>query len=184
MKLRTLALAGAAALLTASAAFAQTAPGTYPAPKKPGLFSRMFHHPKTGTMPMHPGMTPMRHGPAMMPGTSYPGSAYPGTTMPGHHRMLGHRPMMGGSTFMSGGIVGNKNTHVYHMSGDKGNMPAANNRVYFHTEAEAQAAGYRAAGSAHGSSSMAPGRHHGNSSMAPGHTKHHMMMQPPMPPMH
>ena len=54
---------------------------------------------------------------------------------------MGHmgRPMMG-----AGRIVGNKNTKVYHMPGDNGNMPAEKNRVYFRSEREAMAAGYHA----------------------------------------
>ena len=150
MTLRTLTLT-AAVLALGTSAFAQTAPPTTPPAKKPGLFSRLFHHPKPGTT--RPGMTPMHTGPAMMPGTAYPG----------HHRMMGSRPMMGSATPMSGGIIGNKNSHVYHLPGDKGMMPGAANRVYFRTEAEAQAAGYHLARTAHGNSStgtMAHSRKH------------------------
>ncbi len=53
-----------------------------------------------------------------------------------------------------GNIIGNKNTHVYHMPGDRGQLPAPQNRVYFRTEREAIAAGYRRAGMGHG----APGK--------------------------
>jgi methylphosphotriester-DNA--protein-cysteine methyltransferase len=45
-----------------------------------------------------------------------------------------------------GSIIGNKNTKVYHLAGDKGNMPAEKNRAYFRTEREAIAAGYHRAG--------------------------------------
>ena len=44
-----------------------------------------------------------------------------------------------------GPIVGNKRSHVYHLPGG-GRLPAEANRVYFQTEAEAQAAGYHKSG--------------------------------------
>lgn len=44
-----------------------------------------------------------------------------------------------------GPIIGNKNSHIYHLPG-QGRLPRESNRVYFQTEAEAQAAGYRKAG--------------------------------------
>lgn len=52
----------------------------------------------------------------------------------------------------AGNIIGNKRTHVYHMPGDPGALPAPQNRVYFHTQAQAIAAGFHRAGShaAHG----------------------------------
>ena len=69
------------------------------------------------------------------------------------HRIFGHRPttttsgsMMGRRPMMAGNIVGNKRTHVYHMPGDRGQWPDPKNRVYFRTEADAQAAGYHRAG--------------------------------------
>lgn len=40
-------------------------------------------------------------------------------------------------------IIGNKNTKIYHISGQTGYHMSANNAVYFNTESEAQAAGYR-----------------------------------------
>lgn len=51
-----------------------------------------------------------------------------------------------GSRPMGGMIVGNKNTKVYHLPGDKGGLPSAKNAVYFQSEAQARAAGYRPAG--------------------------------------
>ena len=39
----------------------------------------------------------------------------------------------------AGNIIGNKRTHVYHMKGDPGALPAEQNRVYFQTEAQAVA---------------------------------------------
>ncbi len=45
-----------------------------------------------------------------------------------------------------GNVVGNKNTKVYHLPGDKGALPDAKNRVYFKTAKEAEAAGYHRAG--------------------------------------
>lgn len=68
----------------------------------------------------------------------------------------------------AGNIIGNKNTHVYHMPGDPGALPAPKNRVYFHTQAQAIAAGYHRVGS------------HGKP-MPPHHTMvspHHAMMSP------
>ncbi|MCP0887546.1 hypothetical protein LB941_09400 [Ligilactobacillus sp. WILCCON 0076] len=40
-------------------------------------------------------------------------------------------------------IIGNKNTKIYHISGQTGYNMSANNAVYFNTESEAQATGYR-----------------------------------------
>jgi hypothetical protein len=77
-----------------------------------------------------------------------------------HHGLFGFRHKNGAVTKsrapFAGAIIGNKRTHVYHLPGDKGNLPAAQNRVYFHSAAEATAAGYHAAGQ-HGSS--VTGRH-------------------------
>ena len=93
------------------------------------------------------------------------GSALAQTPPPKHHGMLGmfgrhqhgktgqHQP-----SAMGGSIIGNKNTHVYHMPGDK-NLPDPKNRVYFHTEAEAQKAGYHRSGSGHGAPQGTKGGH-------------------------
>ncbi len=167
---KTLA-AGAMLFLPAGAAFAQmnqTPPP--PPPKKPGLFSRMFHpKPKpavnqmhSGTTPMHSSMNPNRYGGM----TSHPGmTAHPGMmngarpySTGGHPGMMGGSTMGGGAmggrpmggSMMGGQIIGNKNSHVYHMAGDKGNMPAPQNRVYFPNAAAAEAAGYHAAGGGRG----------------------------------
>ena len=51
---------------------------------------------------------------------------------------------------MGGQIIGNKNSHVYHMAGDRGAMPAPQNRVYFPNAAAAEAAGYHMAGGGRG----------------------------------
>jgi len=48
---------------------------------------------------------------------------------------------------VAGNIIGDKNTKVYHLPGDRGTLPMEKNRVYFRTEAEAVAAGFRHAGS-------------------------------------
>ena len=61
---------------------------------------------------------------------------------------------MGGSMMGVGNIVGNRNTRVYHMAGDRGALPAPQNRVYFRTEHAAMAAGFRRAGSSHGNHIM------------------------------
>ena len=121
---KTLA-AAAAFTLTAGAAFAQTPP---PPPAHQGILSRLFHpKPKPGMVPMHSG------------------------TMPMHSTMGAHSyRTMGSHAMMSGQIIGNKNSHVFHMPGDKGALPSPQNRVYFPSAAAAQAAGYHAAGSSRG----------------------------------
>ena len=110
-----------------SAAFAQTS-APPPAPQKPGILSRLFHpKPKTGVY--------QSNGSAMHPMHGQPG-------------MMGSQAMSG-SQAMMGHVVGNKKTHVYHLPGDKGALPAPQNRVYFSSAAAAQAAGYHASGSGH-----------------------------------
>jgi hypothetical protein len=47
---------------------------------------------------------------------------------------------------MVGQIIGDKKTKVYHLPTDKGMLPAEKNRVYFKTERQAVAAGFRHAG--------------------------------------
>jgi len=75
----------------------------------------------------------------------------------------------------AGNIIGNKRTHIYHMKGDPGALPAEQNRVYFRTEAQAIAAGYHRAG--HGKPAPAhrmmgaPGHH---TMMMPHHPMGHM----------
>src|SRR5437879_5401979 len=68
-----------------------------------------------------------------------------------HHGLFGRRHGSGVSTGsrapFAGAIIGNKRTHVYHLPGEKGSLPAEKNRVYFHSVAEATAAGYHPAGS-------------------------------------
>ena len=94
-------------------------------------------------------------------------------TPPAHHGILGRlfhphgqpaiapglhpgmAPGRPGTTAAFGHIIGNKNSHVYHLPGDKGALPSAANRVYFSTEAQAIAAGYHRAGASHGR----PGSH-------------------------
>ena len=89
-------------------------------------------------MPMHAGAT--------YPGMMHPGMMRPG--MPMHGGLMHGSPMHGSPmASMGGGFIGNKNSHVFHMPGDKGAMPAPQNRVYFHSAAEAEAAGYHMAGS-------------------------------------
>ena len=123
---KTLA-AAAAFTLTAGAAFAQTPP---PPPAHQGILSRLFHpKPKPGLY--------QSNGSAMHPMTGHTGAR--------SYSTMGSHSMMGGS------IIGNKNTHVFHMAGDRSALPAPKNRVYFSSAAAAQAAGYHAAG---GSRSM------------------------------
>ena len=120
MNTRTIAAALAASVLVSGAAFAQmSTPATSAPVKKPGLLSRILHRNQTGTM------------------TNSTATATGATTM--------RHPMMGGMSAMTGSIIGNKNTLVYHMAGDH-NLPAPKNRVYFRTIAQAEAAGYHAAG--------------------------------------
>lgn len=67
-------------------------------------------------------------------------------------RLIHHKTTPGatpaGAPMISGSVIGDKKTHVYHLPGDKYTLPSAKNRVYFKTEAQAKAAGYRHAGSA------------------------------------
>ena len=141
---KTTKISVAFAALTAlgGSALAQTPPAATP-PAHHGFLHNLFHHNKPA--PMQPAT----------------GHMMPGRPMPGHS-MMGQHPMMGGTSRMSGNVIGNKNTHVFHLPGDKGALPAPQNRVYFRTAAQAMAAGYHRAG---GSSSM---------------TKHPMMHGSPM----
>jgi len=143
MKTRLIALVGAASILLAVPALAQMGQTTTTPPpaKKPGLLSRILH----------------RGQPATAPGSYAPN----GGAMP-----MGRRPMMGGVMPMTGGVVGNKITHVYHLPGDRGQLPAAQNRVYFRSAAAAEAAGYHRAGA--GSMSM----NRTTRTMRPGMTRH------------
>ena len=120
-----ISVAVTAMALLGSSVLAQTPPPPS-APAHHGIFSRFFHpKPKPGmTTPMHSGMTP-------------------------NHSLMGSHSPMGGSNAMSGQYIGNKNSHVFHMPGDKGSLPAPQNRIYFPTAAAAEAAGYHAAGSGH-----------------------------------
>lgn len=126
--------AAAALALTAGAAFAQTS-----TPAHQGILSRLFHpKPKPGLY--------QSNGSAMHPMTGQTGARSYGT--------------MGTHSMMGGPIIGNKNTHVYHLAGDRGALPAPQNRIYFSSAAAAQAAGYHAAGSSRsmsGSRSMMHG---------------------------
>lgn len=82
-----------------------------------------------------------------------------------HHGIMSilHRPARPGASttvgkpLFAGNIIGNKRTRVYHMPGDRGALPAAQNRVYFHTEGQARAAGFRRAGA--GSATRRPAPH-------------------------
>ena len=130
-KITKISAAFAALVAVGGSALAQTPP-----PSHQGMLHNLLHrHPAPQPMPGH--MMPNGH---MMPG--HPGMmGYPGM-MPGRPGMMSGHMMPG----MSGGIVGNKNTHVFHMPGDPGALPAPQNRVYFHTMQEAMGRGYRRAG--------------------------------------
>ena len=143
----------ALASLGTGAAFAQ-APPPPPPPAQHGFLHNMFHHPKPGQGPP----------PRPMPGRPMPGRPMPGR--PGYHPM-------GGSMMGMGNIVGNKNTRVYHMAGDRGALPAPQNRVYFRSEHAAMAAGFRRAGSPHGMHIM------GNHTMTNHAMGNHMMQGSP-----
>ena len=144
----------ALASLGTGAAFAQAPPPPPPPPAQHGFLHNMFHHPKPGQGPP----------PRPMPGRPMSGRPMPGR--PGYHPM-------GGSMMGMGNIVGNKNTRVYHMAGDRGAMPAPQNRVYFRSEREAEAAGFRRAGSPHGMHIM------GNHTMTNHAMGNHMMQGSP-----
>ncbi len=55
-------------------------------------------------------------------------------------------PKAGNASVPLGQVIGNKKTHVFHVAGDHGPLPAPQNQVVFHSTAEAKAAGYHAAG--------------------------------------
>lgn len=142
---KTLA-AVAAFTLTAGATSAQTPPPP-PAPAHQGILSRLFHpKPKPGLY--------QSNGSAM-----HPMGAHPYSTNSAHSYST-----LGSHSMMSGQIIGNKNSHVYHMPGDKGALPSAQNRVYFPSAAAAQAAGYHAAGSSRGLTGGHPMMHNGTMS--------------------
>ncbi len=131
---KTLAAAAAFTLLS-GAALAQS-PATPPPPHQ-GILSRLFHpKPKPTINQMHPGMTPNHYGNMPMHSGTMGGARSYGT--------MGTHSMMGGS------IIGNRNSHVFHMAGDHSALPAPQNRVYFSSAAAAQAAGYHAAGMGRG----------------------------------
>ncbi len=139
----TLPAALAALTILGGSALAQTLP---PPPVHHGIFSKIFHPRPKPVQPMTGSFGRPGH---MMPG--HPGMmGQPG--MMGHPGMMGRPGMggMGGMMPMRGGVVGNKNSHVYHLPGDRGAMPAAQNRIYFPTAAAAEAAGYHRAGGARG----------------------------------
>lgn len=132
---KTLAVSAALAALAllGSSAMAQTPP---PPPVHHGIFSKLFH-PKP--KPVQPVTGSFGH----------PGGMMSGHTMPGHSGMMGSTPMRGG-------IVGNKNSHVYHLPGDRGALPATQNRIYFPTATAAEAAGYHRSGGARASTGSHP----------------------------
>lgn len=141
--------AAAAALASiAGAAFAQTQTATPLPAKKPGILSRLFHpKPKPGVYQNN--ATP-----------GHPMNGYPMHGQPMHGSMGAHSyGTMGNHSMMGGQIIGNKNSHVFHMAGDRGALPAPQNRVYFSSVAAAQAAGYHAAGSSRGMTTGRPMMH-------------------------
>ena len=131
--------------------------------KKPGFLSRMLHRHPAGSSQ---NGTSGRYNQSGRMGSMGRTGSMGGGMMGGGMGSMGRRHMggmMGGMG--SGRIIGNKNTHVYHMAGDMGNMPSPQNRVYFRSEAEARAAGYRMAGSGNGGRMGTMGRMHGHGSM-------------------
>ncbi len=125
----TLPAALAALTLLGGSALAQTPPP--PPPVHHGIFGKLFH---PRSKPVQPTTGSFGH---------------PGGMMPGHPGMMPGHSGMGGMTPMRGGVVGNKNSHVYHLPGDRGALPAPQNRVYFRSAAAAEAAGFHRAGGAH-----------------------------------
>ena len=59
-----------------------------------------------------------------------------------NHTVENHGDM---NTAETGRIVGNRNSHIYHVPGQAGYRMNSSNAVYFNSEAEAKAAGYRKA---------------------------------------
>jgi len=112
-----LAILAAGSMLLAGAAFAQTPTP----PQHHGLLS-FLHRPHTTPMQhTHPHPTYASHGPGL------------------------HHSMNSGHSFGVGQFIGNKRSHVFHLPGDKGTLPAPQNRVYFKSAAAAEAAGYHQA---------------------------------------
>lgn len=121
---KTFTLPAALAALTVLGASA-LAQTPPPPPVHHGIFSKLFH-------------------PKPKPGQPATGSfGRPRGVMPGHSGMMP----------MHGGVIANKNSRVYHLPGDKGALPAPQNRVYFPTAAAAEAAGYHRAGGARSTTS-------------------------------
>lgn len=134
------ALAATLAIATPTV-FAQT--NTAPAPQHQSILHKLFGKKQPAPM-AHPGMTGTMGRPMA--------------------------PMHGGMTgYHVGSIIGNKNTHVYHLPGDTSSLPAPKNRVYFTTELQAMAAGYHKSGMTH-SSTMTHKMHNApHGTMAPMH---------------
>ena len=128
------ALGVAALLLSPAALLAQTPPASTPPPPA--------HHPLSGFMARLHAMHPGHSAPAPPHQNQHinPAAAAPGSTR------------MAGMPGVAGQIIGDKKSHVYHLPGSKGTLPAPQNRVYFASAAQAQAAGFRQAGlpGAHG----------------------------------
>ena len=119
MKIQTLAVASALLALVPTIALAQTSTNTTKtAPQKPSLMQRLGFGKKPAT-PANSGKMTASH--------------------------MGTTGSAGTTAIASGTIVADKKSKVYHLPGDK-RLPNINNRVYFKTEAQAQAAGYHKAG--------------------------------------
>ena len=56
------------------------------------------------------------------------------------------KPILTKPTAVTGQIVGNTKTHLFHVSGDKKTLPARKYRIYFRTVTDALAAGYHPSG--------------------------------------
>ena len=76
-----------------------------------------------------------------------PGAPQPAPRM---HRGRQIRQNVGTTVPFPGAIIADKHTKVYHLPGDKGQLPMEKNRVCFRTEAEAQAAGFHHMRAGHG----------------------------------
>ena len=96
------------------------------------------HH-STVQPPAHRGILSFLHKPKKQPVYGGPGQYGKGSPVR-HHTLISHGPALGMGTY-----IGNKNTHVFHVPGDKGTLPAEKNRVYFKSAAAAKAAGYHQA---------------------------------------
>lgn len=95
---------------------------------------------------------PDEHGAAPPPQSSGAGSEVPGPESSDPDGETAEDDSVPGVSEQTGGVIGNKNTRIYRPA-TSGNLPSEENRVYFKSEDEAIAAGFRRAGRVDGDNS-------------------------------